>query len=78
MTIVETEYNASIDKLRKSGIKLVDKSEWAYRMDNCKKCINYQPYSENQEMFRCLKCGCAGFKFMIKSFKCPLTKPKWK
>ena len=39
MTIVETEYNASIDKLRKSGIKLVDKSEWAYRMDNCKKCI---------------------------------------
>jgi len=77
MTIVEKMYFESIDRIKQSGAILVDNSEWDYRLNNCKKCEYYQTFSENKELFRCLKCGCAGFKFLIKSTKCPLTKPKW-
>jgi hypothetical protein len=78
ITRVEHEYNEAVDKLKISSIKIVDKLTWQYRLNNCKKCKFYQTFTENQTMFKCKKCGCAGYKFMIESVKCPLTKPKWK
>jgi len=78
MNIVEQEYLNSINKIKSSGVKVVDKSVWEYRLSNCKKCEHYQTFSQNQNIFKCTKCGCAGFKFMVESVKCPLLKPKWK
>ena len=49
MTIVEKMYFESIDRIKQSGAILVDKSEWDYRLNNCKKCEYYQTFSENKE-----------------------------
>ena len=78
MNIVEKTYYDNIEKIKKSNLKLVDNSTWMYRLNNCKKCEYYQEFTENQNMYKCRKCGCAGYKFLIESFKCPLIKPKWK
>jgi PHP family Zn ribbon phosphoesterase len=78
MNVVEQAYEDAITKIKSSGVNVVDNSTWQYRLNNCKKCEFYQSFSENQNMFKCRKCGCAGYKFMIESFKCPLKKPKWK
>ena len=78
MNIVEQAYSDAITRIKNSDVNVVDNSTWEYRLSSCKRCEYYQTFSENQNMFKCTKCGCAGYKFMIESFKCPLTKPKWK
>tara|TARA_A100001037_G_scaffold106674_1_gene96957 strand:+ start:26002 stop:26250 length:249 start_codon:yes stop_codon:yes gene_type:complete len=78
--IVVEHYLRAVSSLRESGTKLVDKSEWNYRLSICKKCEKYEQYDskENETIFKCTQCGCLGFKFMVASSRCPLQQPKWR
>jgi len=78
MNLVEKEYYANEQRIRSSGAKVVDKSTWQYRLNTCKQCKYHQTFTDNQNLFRCNQCGCAGFNFLLESAKCPLLKPKWK
>ena len=40
--LVEIAYNEQIQKIKASGVKMVDNSTWQYRLNNCKKCKHYQ------------------------------------
>ena len=76
--LVEIAYNEQIQKIKASGVKMVDNSTWQYRLNNCKKCKHYQKFTTIENIFKCTQCGCNGYKFLIESIKCPLIKPKWK
>tara|TARA_B100002019_G_C21271187_1_gene602402 strand:+ start:4380 stop:4622 length:243 start_codon:yes stop_codon:yes gene_type:complete len=78
MNVVVTNYLNEIDKIKKSNAKLVDTQEYSDRLSKCKTCNFYEKYEDNNEIFRCTKCGCAGFNIMIKKYKCPLKPSKWK
>tara|TARA_Y100001934_G_C12218795_1_gene709733 strand:- start:149 stop:385 length:237 start_codon:yes stop_codon:yes gene_type:complete len=78
MDVVEREYLNAIEKLRNSSMNLVDNSTWNRRLNTCKKCEHFKMYQNNTEIFKCAKCSCPGFKFLLKSATCPLTKPKWR
>lgn len=72
------EYTEAIRRLRNSGVNLVDKSEWQYRLGVCKTCEHWEQYGKTEEVSRCLKCGCPSFTFMERNKRCPLVKPKWR
>ena len=76
--IVIDSYKTKIKELRDSKIKLVDKPTYNDRLDICKLCNFYEKYENNPEIFRCTKCGCAGFNIMMQDYQCPLEPTKWK
>lgn len=61
-----------------SNLNLVDINTWSVRLSTCKKCEYYESYEQNKDIFKCNKCGCPGFKFLLQTAKCPLKKPKWR
>ena len=72
------KYMEAVRRLEESDTKLVDKSEWNRRLSICKSCEKYEQYSGGPQVFKCMQCGCPGFKFMVEGSKCPLRKPKWR
>lgn len=79
MDIVQKNYHDELKKIKKSkNIKLVDNDLYFNRLRICKKCKFYEKYNNDTEIFRCKKCGCAGFNILIKNFNCPLNLETWK
>ena len=78
MELIEREYYGAMERLKQSSLNIVDKSTWQDRLSICKKCKYYEMYNNNNEIFKCTKCGCPGFKFLLENSRCPLTNPKWR
>lgn len=78
MDVVVRKYAESVQRLQESNANLVDKLEWNRRLSICKDCKHCEMYNKEESVFKCTKCGCPGFKFMIEGMKCPLKKPKWR
>jgi len=78
MDVVVEKYLDSVNEIKQSGLKMVDKSTWNHRLSVCKLCNYYESYDNQHEVFKCTKCGCPGFNFMLKNTICPLKPSKWK
>ena len=78
MDVVTQQYLKSINRIKSSDIKIVDNATYNDRFSICKLCNFYEKYEDNPEIFRCTKCGCAGFNIMIQNYQCPLKPSKWK
>jgi Zn-finger protein len=71
-------YEQNQNRILNSGLNIVDNKKWNDRLGICKKCEYYEMYEKNQNVFKCKKCGCPGFKFLLSESKCPINKPKWR
>jgi hypothetical protein len=78
MDIVIDKYLYEKKKILESNLKIVDKCTWNDRIETCKSCEFYENYENNTEIFKCNKCGCAGFNFLLQDSQCPLKPSKWK
>ena len=75
---LEVIYEDAEKQILNSELKVVDKHKWNDRLRICKKCEFYEEYESNKNMFKCKKCGCPGFKFLLQASQCPIKKPKWR
>lgn len=78
MDVIKNQYFNSINRILSSEIKVVDKTIYNDRLKVCKMCNFYEKYENDSDIFRCKKCGCAGFNIMIQDYKCPLKPSKWR
>ena len=78
MDIVVKKYNETINRLEKTNAKMVDNSTYNDRLSICKTCNFYEKYENDPKIFRCTKCGCAGYNIMLQNYQCPLKPTKWK
>lgn len=78
MDIVVKKYLDKLEKIKLGRNKIVDIDTYNDRLDICKSCNYYEKYNEKTEVFRCSKCGCAGYNIILKNYQCPLKPTKWR